>query len=578
MNITNMDNKNEYLELVSKLNEYSDLYYNSQNSPISDGEYDKLYRELVKYEERNPTWIVPDSPTQRVGVTADSNLDKKPHYSKMYSLDNVFNQTEVETYWKRFNSARARYGVEAVDNFYCDCKMDGLSCEIWYKNGGIILALTRGDGSVGEVVTENVKTIAGLPTILPVKDLIVVRGEVIVMHNDFDRINDARRASKLPVFANPRNYASGSLRQKDPKVTAERRLRFYAWELVLPQHAPMSHRRCMLVLAQLGFSVPPSKMCKSVDEIMTFVNNIVRIRSTLPYDIDGVVIKQDNPNLYKEIGWNKHSPLFSTAYKFVAQDAEATITKINWSMGRTGKLTPTAAITPTNLNGCTISNVTLNNADYVEHNKIGVGAKIKIIRSADVIPKIKEIVTTGDYTGCPDKCPYCGAPTVRTGTDLRCTNSSCKGKLISTLIYIVGDHMLNLKGIGPKFLEEIVNDGTVTNLLDIFKPLTSRSTRVSQELLDILVKRARNMSAADAIVALGIPRVGKGLASGIVVGSETADYKGLRGFREALKDKKKLHYAVFSSKMEAIILDWYSKEPNRKMLDDLIALDLGMCK
>lgn len=214
-----MDNKNEYLELVSKLNEYSDLYYNSQNSPISDGEYDKLYRELVKYEERNPTWIVPDSPTQRVGVTADSNLDKKPHYSKMYSLDNVFNQTEVETYWKRFNSARAKYGVEAVDNFYCDCKMDGLSCEIWYKNGGIILALTRGDGSVGEVVTENVKTIAGLPTILPVKDLIVVRGEVIVMHNDFDRINDARRASKLPVFANPRNYASGSLRQKDPKVT-----------------------------------------------------------------------------------------------------------------------------------------------------------------------------------------------------------------------------------------------------------------------------------------------------------------------------------------------------------------------
>ncbi len=573
-----MDNKNSYLELVTKLNEYCKMYYNSQNSPISDAEYDKMYHELVGYELRNPRWIVPDSPTQRVGIAAESELEKKPHLSKMYSLDNVFNQKDVETYWKRFQKARTKYGVEAVDNFYCDYKMDGLSCEIWYKNGSVILALTRGDGVVGEVVTENVRTIVNLPLQVAVNEFFVVRGEVVVTHNDFERINDSRRAAGLPIFANPRNYASGSLRQKDPTVTAQRQLRFYAWELVLPKHEPMSHCKMMKALAALNFGVPGSKLCHSVKEIMQFVDYVALIRRDLPYDIDGVVIKQDNPLLYKEIGWNKHSPLFSTAYKFVAQDATAEVLKIKWSMGRTGKLTPTASITPTNLSGCTISSVTLNNAEFVERNKIGIGAKIKLIRSADVIPKVIAVLNPGNYTGYPDKCPYCGSPTIKIGTDLKCTNADCKGRLISMLTYVVGKDMLDIKGIGPKFIEEAVNKGVITKILDIFQPLISNSKTLPQELLDKLVKRARDMTAEEAIVALSIPRVSKGIASKLIVSGAITGYAGIRSFRELLKDKKSLHINLLDPNLENILTEWYSKESNQKMLDDLIALDLNMCK
>lgn len=572
-----MDNKNAYLELVTKLNEYSKMYYNTQNSPISDAEYDRMYRELVGYETRNPLWIVPDSPTQRIGATVEGDLEKKLHYSKMYSLDNVFNRHDLETYWKRFSKLRISDGVDAVDNFYCDYKMDGLSCEIWYKGGEIILALTRGDGVTGEVVTENVKTLINLPLHVIVNDTFIVRGEVIVTHNDFERINSDRRAAGLPTFSNPRNYASGSLRQKNPKVTAERQLRFYAWELVTPKHAPFLHATAMNALAMMGFAVPNSKLCRSVDEIMQFIDATALIRSRLPFDIDGIVIKQNNPKYYEEIGWNKHSPLFSTAYKFVARDATSTVTKITWSMGRTGKLTPVASIKPINLSGCTISNVTLNNAEYIERNKIGVGAKVKLIRSADVIPKVVEILNPGEYTGCPDKCPYCGAPTFRMGTDLKCSNRDCKGKLISTLTYIVGKDMLDIKGIKPKFIEEAVNKGVITKLLDIFKPLTSNSDSVPQELLDKLVKYARGMTAEGALVSLSIPRVSKGLASRIIMAGGKPNCKGIRWFRAMLQDKKELRRTLTNHNLEEILTDWYSKEANRKMLDDLIALDLDMC-
>ena len=573
-----MDKKSKYLELVTKLNEYIDMYYNSQNSPISDAEYDKLYQELVGYEKRNPTWVVPDSPTQKVGARAESELDKKQHYSKMYSLDNTFNRGDLETFWKRFSKLRAKYSVDLVDNFYCDYKMDGLSCEIWYKDGRVALALTRGDGMIGEDVTANVLTITNLPKYISVKHSIIIRGEVIVYRSDFERINAERKLAKLPEFSNLRNFASGSLRQKDPQVTAERYLRFYAWELIDPVGEPIEHNRAMKALCMLGFNVPDSRLCKSVDEILDFANETVANRRRLAYDIDGIVIKQNNPKFYKEIGWNKHAPLFNIAYKFVAQDADTIITEINWGIGKTGKLTPVATIEPVNLGGCTISNVTLNNADYVENNRVGIGAKIKVIRSADVIPKIKSILDPGKYHAHPDKCPHCGAPTVRVGTELKCTNDNCKGRLISNLNYIVGKDILDIKGIGPKFIEEIVNKGIVTKLLDIFQPLTSTSESVSQELLDKLVVAARNMTAEHAIVSLAIPKVGKGLASKIIVSGAMPGYSGILCFRKLLTDRKRLHTILINASTEAVLLEWYAKEANHKLLDDLIALDLNMCK
>jgi DNA ligase (NAD+) len=567
-------NKVEYVKLVQRLNEYSEAYHKNHTSIISDEQYDQLYRSLTDAEVAHPNWVMKDSPSQRVGEAPVDDFAKIKHYTRMYGLDNAFDQKDLETYWKRFNEYRGKLGFDVVDNYYLNYKMDGLSCELWYNDGKLTTAVTRGDGTEGEDVTANVRTISNVPDRIRLSEPIVIRGEVVVHHNDFDHVNYERKIDNLPPFANCRNYAAGSLRQKSPEVTRDRCLKFYAWDasLLVKPKRPLTHCEIMGNLGMLGFSLPPSKLCHSVPEMIEFINETSRVRRALSYDIDGIVIKQNNPALYPKLGYNQHSPMFSIAFKFKATDSATTVKSITWQMGRTGKLTPVVNIEPVSINGATITKVTGNNASYIENKKLGPGAHISVIRSGDVIPMIKTITDTGDYTGLPDVCPCCGKPLLRKSVDIICTNPECKDKLTEVLIYMTSKDILNINGIGDKFIKTAISKNIITKFTDIFTPLESTDKAVSQGLLDVLVARARNIGLSELIVSLSIPMIGPVINNRIV-----PEVKTLEGFKNFIYDDKLMNILQISNNVKCNLRNWYSDEYNKKLLDELIALRLPNC-
>lgn len=560
----------KYLDLVNKLNKCSQAYHGDSVSLISDEDYDKLYHELLAMEKRDPSIIVPESPTQRVGEAVDRSFKQVRHFPKMYSLDNVFNHNDLSRFWKRFDKLRNEHGVDKIDNFYCDYKMDGLSCEIIYEDGRLVSASTRGDGTIGEDVTANILT---LPTSLPkyvcsTNYRFIVRGEVIVHRSDFNTINARNRANGSVVFSNPRNYAAGSLRQKNPEITRQRNLKFYAWDAILGDNvAPQPHSRIMRMLAWLGFSIPPGRLCKSIKDIEDFIAETNNVRKALPYDIDGIVIKQDNP-IGDVLGWNQHAPLFNIAYKFAASNASTTITGIDWDVGRTGRLTPVANIDPISFDGVNVSKVTLNNAEYIETNKLGIGSVVSVCRSADVIPKITEILEPKGFTGLLDKCPSCGAPLTRASKDLVCTNSACTSKKINNLLYILKD-VVKFKGIGDKAASLLVKSGAVTSLVDLFKPIKAPEG-VSQDLIDNLVITMQGIPLTGLLSMLGIPGLGTTTARKLLY-----EVDNLPKLIKILDDRNSVMQLDIPDYVKQSILKWYADPGSRKLLEELFALNIS---
>ena len=555
--------KDEYLKNVEYLNKLSYEYHVNNNSLISDTEYDQLYKDVKVYEDENPDGIVEDSPTQRVGEVTTDN--KVKHVYHMYSLENAFNIADIMRYLKRFDN------IDDTKEFYVDCKMDGLSVELVYNKGSLIRCVSRGDGTYGEDVTANAYRISNIPTIIRFKGFVVIRGEVVVYKGTFNLINNKRAAAGLPTFSNCRNYASGSLRQNDPNVTEERNLKFYAWDVKYP-NMKMTHSESIDVLSKLGFNVPKGYVCESLKEIDDRIKAICEYRASLPYDIDGVVIKQNNIRVYSLVGWNSHAPLFSIAFKFKASGSDTEITEIKWGIGRTGKLTPVATIKPVNLNGANISKVTLNNASFIENNKIGVGTKVSVIRSADVIPKISTVIESVGYEGVPKVCPFCGEPLVRISTDLKCVNKFCKAKLISLLTFIVGKDMLNIKGMGDKFIAEAVNSGSITSLTDIFRIMESKSKATTQEQLDKLYVSAKNIELAQLLTILNIQGFSKVMASKIV-----KDVRHIRDIKSLFNSPAKLKQLNLPKSVIDHIHEWMCDEHNTALLDELSSIDFNRC-
>ena len=557
----------KYMDLVSKLNRCSQSYHGADVSIISDEDYDRLYNELVMMEKRDPSIIVPESPTQRVGETPNRDLPKVQHIVKMYSLDNVFNHSDLMRFWKRFDKLRNEHGVEVIDNFYCDYKMDGLSCEIVYEQGKLVRASTRGDGEFGEDVTANILTLPNsLPRYIYKAKRLVVRGEVVVHKGDFNAINALNRAKGLNTYSNPRNYAAGSLRQKNPEITRQRKLRFYAWDIVLDaSDTPQPHHKIVQALKYLGFSVPNGRLCKSVSEIEEFIKDTNAMRSTLPYEIDGVVIKQDS-YYGRKLGWNQHAPLFNVAYKFVPSVGETTIENITWDVGRTGKLTPVATITPINFDGVNVTKVTLNNAEYVSFNKLGIGSKISVCRSADVIPKIKDIIEAKGFTELPSTCPCCGKPLIRSNKDVICTNMSCKSRRINNLLYLIKE-IIKVKGIGDKAATALVESGTVNSLVDLFKPIKAPEG-VSQDLMDGLVTTMRTISLTGLISILGIPGLGLGTARKMLY-----EVKTLPNLINIL-DNNYVATLDIPEHIKVNLVNWYANPESQQLLRDLVNLNI----
>ena len=556
----------EYTALVNDLNRYSHEYYANSKSLISDAEYDKLYRKLAMIESQHPEYITKNSPTQKVGDTG-GDFPKVRHPVRMYSLENVFDSTDLKKFYKRFSGLRAE--MPDVDNYYLDCKMDGLSLDLIYHEGVLSTAISRGDGIIGEDLTQNALTIPNIPKRLHTKTNVIVHGEVVVHKSDFYAVNRERDLKGLEPFKNTRNYASGSLRNKDPEVTRERLLRFYAWELIVPEakHYPFDEQ--IQYLIDLGFNTPQGQLCSSIEDILSFINDIARTRKDLPYSIDGVVIKQNTYEYRKALGWNRHAPLWATAWKFTADDAVTEITRITWNMGKTGRLTPVAHLKPVNINGVLISAVNLFNAENIESNKLGPSAKVTICRSGDVIPKITQIHNPGTYLGLPEECPFCHQPLERQGADIKCVNPDCSEMLIASLSYIVGKDALNINGMSSAFARELVESGTVKSVIDIFSPLDNKSTKISQDELDTLVMRMRNVNTMELLIILGIPNIGRAIA-----GKITAEVMSIHGLIKALNDEKAMRLLPINDVAKRNLLTWYKHPLHRELLDKIAAMHL----
>lgn len=566
------DKESVYRQLVEDLNKHSFLYHVKQAPIISDDEYNQLYRKLVELEKQFPDLISSDSPTQRVGETASSHFQKFKHPIRMYSLENVFSIDDLKKYYKRFAALRQEFSPSDVNQFYCDCKMDGLAIDLIYRDGKFTLGLTRGDGIEGEDVTANLLTVPNIPKRIRTKQTVFVRGEIVVHKADFYAVNREREMKKLSQFSNPRNYASGSLRQKDPEITRKRMLRFYAWEMIVPNKKAISHDEQIKHLVDFGFNTPVGQLCTSIEEIISFINETARVRNELPYLIDGVVIKQNEPVYRKILGWNNHAPLWATAWKFTAEGAETTITRIVWGMGKTGKLTPVAKLKPVNINGVVVSEVNLANADYVENNKLGPSAKVRIIRSGDVTPKVAEIITKGTYLGVPKKCPFCHSELVRTGAEIRCMNPECEEILIASLQYLVSKDALNVKGIGDQFIREMITSKTASSLIDLFSPLESKSKNLSQDSLDELVTRTRNINMMELLMILGINGMGRAIA-----GKLTTEVMNVEGLIETLENEKQLRLLPINEAVKKSMISWYQKDYNKQLLKDIYNLHLPYC-
>ena len=565
-----MKKNDKYNQLVAKLNKCSQIYHNEDAMIISDEEYDQLYRELVAMEKRDPSIIVPESPTQRIGEPPVKGFKRVTHHGIMYSLDNVFNTADLIRFWRRFDKLRTTMKMEDVNTFYCDYKMDGLACELVYVDGRLVLASTRGDGREGEDVTTNIMTLPdSLPKRIMTRAKIIVRGEVVVHRNDFNMINNTMKQLGRKPFADMRSYAAASLRQINPEITKQRNLRFYAYDAIIDtSNKPLTQVETIRLLKWCGFSTPKGVLCSSVDEIEAFARETYAARSKLLFNIDGIVIKQNNPACRKPIGWSKHAPLFNVAYKFAADTLETAVKSIQWKVGRTGKVTPVAVIEPSNFDGVMVTNVNLANAQFVECNKLGVGSIVSVSRSADVIPKISKVIESKNYQGLPKVCPSCGQPLILSKHDLVCGNATCQARRIANLEYIIKD-ILGVKGIGEKACAELVNKGSITNLSDLFIPINNQ-TSVSQDLLDIVVTKARSISLAELISMLGIPGVGLTTARKIIYEAPT-----LSVLVDIFKSPEKVHQLALSTQLKEAICNWYTKEESKQLMDKLLGLKIA---
>lgn len=555
--------------MISDLIRYNKSYYEKNKSLISDEEYDKLFTAVKELETKYPELIPEDCPTKMVGCSVSEKI-KLP--IRMYSLDNTNTREGLEKFFRKFISIEREFPELYSGEFYVDAKLDGLALSLTYLNGKLSAAITRGDGISGENVLANAMTIPNIPKRIPIKGSVIVRGEVVVHKADFYAINYIREKENLEPFATTRNYAAGSLRQKDPTVTKERNLRFYAFELI--RHSgPSTQDDQMNELITLGFSIPVGKLCYSEEECFSFINEIARNRNDLAYDIDGAVVKQNDCPVRKIVGWSSRAPKWAIAWKYLPNGAITTIKKITWRVGKTGRLTPVAELEPVNVNGVNISEVTLFNAEYVVSKNIGTGAKIRVVRSGDVIPKIGEIISNGIFEGTPSICPSCGSDIVRVGSDILCTNHNCRDRKIASLTHITGKEVLDIKGIGSAFIKSLLNSNLVTGLADLFTPIDTTGTDISQELADRLVGRMRNINFMELLLILGIPNMGRAVA-----GRLATEIKDIEDFKQIFSDQERIRFLPVNGSVKNNLVRWFEDSVNKETLDKIQALKLPQCR
>ena len=501
-------------ELVALLNRYATEYYTSDNPSVSDSEYDRLYRELVELEAAYPDQVLADSPTHRVGGKVLDGFEKYSHQYPLYSLQDAFSREELEAF-----DARVRKEV-AHPTYICELKIDGLSISLTYEKGILVAGATRGDGSVGENITENLKRVKDIPLTLPEELDITVRGECYMPRASFDQVNQARQENGEPEFANPRNAAAGTLRQLDTAVVAKRNLATFLYQEASPSTRD-SQEKVLKHLEQLGFVVNPKRiLAESMDEIWDFIQEVGQERDNLPYDIDGVVIKVNDLAGQEELGFTVKAPKWAVAYKFPAEEKEAQLLSVDWTVGRTGVVTPTANLTPVQLAGTTVSRATLHNVDYIAEKDIRKDDTVIVYKAGDIIPAVLRVVeskrVSEEKLDIPKNCPSCDSDLLHFEDEvaLRCINPRCPAQIMEGLIHFASRDAMNITGLGPSVVEKLFAANLVKDVADIYRLkeedfllLEGVKERSAGKLYQA-IQTSKDNSAEKLLFGLGIRHVG----------------------------------------------------------------------
>ena len=501
-------------ELVALLNRYASEYYTSDNPSVSDSEYDRLYRELVELEAAYPDQVLADSPTHRVGGKVLDGFEKYSHQYPLYSLQDAFSREELEAF-----DARVRKELPHP-TYICELKIDGLSISLTYEKGILVAGATRGDGSIGENITENLKRVKDIPLTLPEKLDITVRGECYMPRASFDLVNQARQENGEPEFANPRNAAAGTLRQLDTAVVAKRNLATFLYQEASPSTRD-SQEKVLKHLEQLGFVVNPKRiLAENIDEIWNFIQEVGQERENLPYDIDGVVIKVNDLASQEELGFTVKAPKWAVAYKFPAEEKEARLLSVDWTVGRTGVVTPTANLTPVQLAGTTVSRATLHNVDYIAEKDIRKDDTVIVYKAGDIIPAVLRVVESKriseEKLDIPTNCPSCDSDLLHFEEEvaLRCINPRCPAQIMEGLIHFASRDAMNITGLGPSIVEKLFAANLVKDVADIYRLqeedflLLEGVKEKSASKLYQAIQASKENSAEKLLFGLGIRHVG----------------------------------------------------------------------
>ena len=501
-------------ELVALLNRYATEYYTSDNPSVSDSEYDRLYRELVELEAAYPDQVLADSPTHRVGGKVLDGFEKYSHQYPLYSLQDAFSREELEAF-----DARVRKEVPHP-TYICELKIDGLSISLTYEKGILVAGATRGDGSIGENITENLKRVKDIPLTLPEELDITVRGECYMPRSSFDQVNQARQENGEPEFANPRNAAAGTLRQLDTAVVAKRNLATFLYQEASPSTRD-SQEKVLKHLEQLGFVVNPKRiLAENIDEIWDFIQEVGQEREHLPYDIDGVVIKVNDLAGQEDLGFTVKAPKWAVAYKFPAEEKEAKLLSVDWTVGRTGVVTPTANLTPVQLAGTTVSRATLHNVDYIAEKDIRKDDTVIVYKAGDIIPAVLRVVESKrlseEKLDIPTNCPSCNSDLLHFEDEvaLRCINPRCPAQIMEGLIHFASRDAMNITGLGPSIVEKLFAANLVKDVADIYRLkeedflLLEGIKEKSAAKLYQAIQASKENSAEKLLFGLGIRHVG----------------------------------------------------------------------
>ncbi|HTA23765.1 MAG TPA: NAD-dependent DNA ligase LigA [Terriglobales bacterium] len=584
----NKDVEKKIEDLRDKIRHHEYRYYALDDPEISDTEFDQLMNELKKLETEHPALITPDSPTQRVGGQPREGVVKAPHSSPMLSLDNTYNVEDLRDWERRVHELSGRKDIDHV----CELKLDGMSLALIYENGKLVRGITRGDGTIGEDVTLNVRTVRSVPLSISKEKLkasgipadFEVRGEMLMPIAAFKRMNEEREEKGLSLFANPRNATAGTVRQLDASITAERRLDYFSYALLKDGRTYFDrHWKTLDALDAAGFKVNSSrKLAKDFDEVWKFIEQQETRRENLPYEIDGIVVKVDRTALQDELGYTGKAPRWAIAYKYAARSGITQVEDILVQVGRTGKLTPVAALKPVPIGGTTVSRATLHNMDEIERLGVKIGDFVEVERGGDVIPKVTRVVEDKQHPRghkvfhMPEKCPVCGTRVVRSQgeVDYRCVNANCPAKLRETILHFASRGVMNIEGMGDALVNQLTERGLVKNVADIYKlskdnllSLERMGDKSAQNVLDE-IEASKKLPLERVIYGLGIRMVGERTAQFLAEHFGSMDDL-MDASEEELQNVDEVGPRIANS-----IVEFFREPSNRKLIDRLRASGL----